>query len=180
MSPHQQSSKFNIFIAIFLLTLILPTQSMPALLNPEHLVEDESEKHANSTIIHEEILDLTEATPEFNFEAPTASLLSIVETDVAQFNVSESISSQTPQTQLNIDNENLTIQIPESWELDSHDFNITSLYKPWDLIDDPNVTLTDTTDPKSPWGFDTDTPYKNKEWGFVPSYTDGKLNKTNP
>ncbi|MCK5345559.1 MAG: hypothetical protein KAR20_19250, partial [Candidatus Heimdallarchaeota archaeon] len=106
MIAHQKTSKFNFLIVIALLALIIPTHSIPTAPNPVTFVESNPEERANSTIIHEETIELAEATPIIDFEAPTASALSIVESNVAQFNVSESISSQTPQSELDLDNEN--------------------------------------------------------------------------
>ena len=70
MIAHQKTSKFNFLIAIALLALIIPTHSIPTIPNPVMLVENDLEERANSTVIHDETIELAEATPIIDFEAP--------------------------------------------------------------------------------------------------------------
>ncbi|MHA1766124.1 MAG: hypothetical protein ACTSVK_07665, partial [Promethearchaeota archaeon] len=94
-----------------------------------------------------------------------------------QFNVSESIISQAPfedpehkqKTILDIDNENMTLEVPSDWDFDHEQVNISALYKSYELLDDNNVTS------GTPWGVYTNYPkdYDPESFGFN-NYTENE------
>ena len=77
-------------------------------------------------------------TPETQDEPiPVIDPITIIGNNVSQFNVSESIISQAPfedpehkqKTILDIDNENMTLEVPSGWDFDHEQVNISALYK---------------------------------------------------
>ncbi|MHA1475806.1 MAG: hypothetical protein ACTSQ5_11555, partial [Promethearchaeota archaeon] len=96
---------------------------------------------------------------------PIIDPITIIGNNVSQFNVSESIISRAsfedPQykqkTLLDIDNENMTLQVPDEWNFSKEFLNISALYKSHELLDDNNI---DTGDP---WNWITNI---KKEDGF--------------
>ncbi|UYP45688.1 hypothetical protein NEF87_001973 [Candidatus Lokiarchaeum ossiferum] len=102
---------------------------------------------------------------------PSASLLSYTSNNVSLFNVSESIFSIAPQTSLDIDSENLTLEIPSGWDFENARMNISDLYKSWEVIQNQNITGSGEF-----WDFDTNIPFVDPNTlYFIGDSTTGNL-----
>lgn len=109
--------------------------------------------------------------------SPRMSLISnITKNNVATFDVLESIESTTPQTDLYVNNENLTVEIPENWTITQQQFDINALAQKYQLAFDPNVSNNDIADPS--WTFWTEHPPGIDRLGFVGHSINEDLNIT--
>ncbi|WP_457558035.1 hypothetical protein [Candidatus Harpocratesius sp.] len=134
-------------------------------------------KDNNSVMKESTNLSSTPTTPQFiTNSVPQIAAENVLQLNVSQFDVREDIRSITPQSRIDVDNENLTIQIPTGWNINSHDFNISALYKPWQMISDQNVTLNYTSNPVSPWNFISFNPPDLLKWGLTGNFDDEMLN----
>ncbi len=99
---------------------------------------------------------------------PTIDPITIIGNNISQFNVSESIISRAsfedPQykqkTLLDIDNENMTLEVPDEWNFTKEFLNISALYKSHELLDDNDI---DTGDP---WNWITNIQKEDGFFGF--------------
>ncbi|MHA1822017.1 MAG: hypothetical protein ACTSU2_17280 [Promethearchaeota archaeon] len=97
--------------------------------------------------------------------------------NVSQFNVSEIVDYGSSRSSINIDQENLTFDVPTNWEAHALSLNISSVYKKNELFADYNRNG-NFTNTMSPWGTLTNYPYSNglstEDPWFSNTYNPGK------
>ncbi|QEE16527.1 carbohydrate porin [Promethearchaeum syntrophicum] len=122
--------------------------------------------------------DLTYSPQTQEEIAPIIEPITIIGNNVSQFNVSESIISQAPfidqqhgqKSILDIDNENMTLEVPEGWIFEQEHLNISALYKSHELLNDNNITIGD------PWTAVTNYPKdSDSSFGFNNYISNEKL-----
>ncbi len=99
---------------------------------------------------------------------PTIDPITIIGNNVSQFNVSESIISQArfedphhkQKTLLDVDNGNMTLEVPTDWEFDHEYVNISALYKSHELLDNNNIITNEN------WNFSTNIEKQDGDFGF--------------
>ena len=116
-------------------------------------------------------LQVNNELPNQNIILPFSSLLSYTSNNVSLFDISESIFSIASQTTLDIDSENLTLEIPTGWDFENARMNISELYKPWEVIQNQNLSGSGEF-----WEFDTNIPFVDPNTlYFVGDSTSGNL-----
>ncbi len=121
----------------------LPLNSYSNLGSVQNISNDDFISNENS-----EIQDFSISPQTQEESVPIIDPITIIGNNVSQFNVSESIISQAPfvdplhnqKTILDIDNENMTLEVPNGWDFNHEYVNISALYKSHELLDDNYIT----------------------------------------
>ncbi|RLI63793.1 MAG: hypothetical protein DRO88_09000 [Promethearchaeia archaeon] len=173
----KKNSGQKIFFFAFIFVLIVSQPNNSQIFQSSEDLNQKSEIIENGDHINLNINNQTKSPFSMpKITTPSAATENIVQLNVSQFDVREDIESITPKSELSIDNENLTIQIPSDWNLLSHELNISALYKPWQMLLDQNVTLSDVTVPRSPWYFASSNHPDLINWGLYGDYQNQMLN----
>lgn len=146
----------------------------------QQLVIDTLSENANNNInnrndieqrenLDEKDIVSSDLTPKLN------SIPTITENNVATFDVLEALQSITPQTDLLVNDENLTVEIPQGWNVTNQNFTIDALAQNYHPLADPNITQSEMNNGN--WTFFPSNEPAKDRLGFR-GYLDGNLNIT--
>ena len=89
--------------------------------------------------------------------------------NVATFDVLEAIQSKSEKSRLDISTENLTIEIPENWNIESHNMSIDAIAQEWNITRDGSINAAEI---EKEWDFSASQYPSEDSWGFRGDYTD--------